>query len=80
MFVQLEKGQYTSRATPVDVNDLLVRSLVGSGRLQSSIRERLKLDVTVLKLTLDEVRRLLPHKKESKWGPSEESNAFGPPD
>lgn len=39
----------------MDVNDLLVRSLVGSGRLQSSIRERLKLDVTVLKLTLDEV-------------------------
>ena len=56
MFVQLEQKTYVSRATSVEINEILEYSLAGSGMLHSSINHMVAVDTTVLKLALDEVR------------------------
>lgn len=55
VFVQLERQQYFSRATPVNLNEMLLHALSGAGRLDSAVKGPVAVDVTVLKLVLDEV-------------------------
>jgi hypothetical protein len=55
VFVQLEEGTYVSRFTPVDINPLLEASLANSGSLFSNVDEPLALDVTLLRISLDEI-------------------------
>jgi hypothetical protein len=55
VFVQLEEGTYVSRHIPVHIDSLLEASLANSGTVSSYVAEPLALDVTVLKIALDEV-------------------------
>jgi len=55
VFVQLEQKTYVSRATSVEINEILEYSLAGSGMLHSSINHMVAVDTTVLKLALDEI-------------------------
>jgi len=55
VFVQLERGQYVSRCSPVDLNAFLTQTLCGAGVLDAGLDRHLAVDTTVLKLAMDEV-------------------------